>query len=147
MTRFVLDNSVAMRWLMPSVKRSDQRYAEQVLKSMNKSDVLVPELWYVEASSVLLCAERKGEITIAQTEAFTSQLEKLPITVDSSTWKQSFGRTMTLARAYSLSGYDAAYLELAVRKSLTLASLDRKLVKAAEKAGISIYLKEKGKKA
>ena len=144
MTRFVLDNSVAMRWFIPSLKQSDQQYAEHVLRSMNEeSDALVPELWYLEASNVLLSAERNGEITIAQTEAFTSQLENLPITVDSSTWRQSFARTMVLARSYGLSSYDAAYLELAVRESLTLASLDGTLVKAAEKAGVSIYLKEK----
>ena len=142
MTRFVLDNSVAMRWFIPSLKQPDQQYAEHVLRSMNESDALVPELWYLEASNVLLGAERNGEITIAQTEAFTSQLENLPITVDSSTWRQSFARTMVLASSYGLSSYDAAYLELAVRESLTLASLDRTLVKAVEKAGVSIYLKE-----
>ena len=114
---------------------------------MNESDALVPELWYLEASNVLLSAERNGEITIAQTEAFTSQLENLPITVDSSTWRQSFARTMVLARSYGLSSYDAAYLELAVRESLTLASLDRTLVKAAEKAGIGIYLEEEQENA
>lgn len=48
-----------------------------------------------------------------------------------------------LARSYGISRYDAAYLDLAVRESLTLASLDRTLVKAAEKAGVSIYLKER----
>ena len=70
MTRFVLDNSVAMRWFIPSLKQSDQQYAELVLRSMNESDALVPELWYLEASNVLLSAERNGEITIAQTEGF-----------------------------------------------------------------------------
>ena len=146
MTRFVLDNSVAMRWLMASLKQSDQQYAKRVLKSMKKAVALVPELWYLEALNALLCAERKGKITTAQTKAFTSQLENLPITVDSSTWRQSFGQTMDLARVYSLSSYDAAYLELAVREFLTLATLDEKLVKAAKKAGVNIYLKVKGKK-
>ncbi len=94
---------------------------------MNESDALVPELWYLEASNVLLGSERNGEVTVGQVEAFTSQLESLPITVDSSTWKQPFGRTMDLARSYSLSSYDAAYLELAICESLMLASLDRTL--------------------
>ena len=151
MTRFVLDNSVAMRWFMPSLEQSDQQYAERVLKSMDESEVgaLVPELWYLEVSNVLLGAERNGEVTVTvgQVEIFTSQLENLPITVDSSTQKQSFSQIMDLARSYNLSSYDAAYLELAIRESLMLASLDRKLVKAAEKAGVNIYLKEKRKKA
>ncbi|MCY4262872.1 MAG: type II toxin-antitoxin system VapC family toxin [Candidatus Dadabacteria bacterium] len=120
---------------MPSIKKSDQQYSE--------SDALVLELWYLEASNVLLSAERNGDITLAQTDAFTSQLEDLPITVDSSTWRQSFTRTMTFAPSYGLSNYDTSYLELAVRESLMLASLDRTLLKAAQKAGVSIYLKEK----
>ena len=116
---------------------------------MDESEVgaLVPELWYLEVSNVLLGAERNSEVTVGQVEIFTSQLENLPITVDSSTQKQSFSQIMDLARSYNLSSYDAAYLELAIRESLMLASLDRKLVKAAEKAGANIYLKEKRKKA
>ena len=144
MTRFVLDNSVAMRWLIASLKQSDQQYAQRVLKSMKKkADALVPELWYLEVSNALLCAERNGKITTAETKAFTSELENLPITVDSSMRKQSFGQTIALARDYNLSSYDAAYLELAVRESLTLASLDKKLIKAARKEGVNIYLKGK----
>lgn len=82
-----------------------------------------------------LVLKKKGEIAIAQTEAFTSQLENLPISVDSSTWRQPFGRTMVLARSCGLSSYDAACLELAVRESLMLAGLDRTLVGAAERGG------------
>ncbi|MCY3985788.1 MAG: hypothetical protein OXF23_01935 [Candidatus Dadabacteria bacterium] len=52
---------------MPSLKKSDQQYAERVLRSMSESDALVPKLWYLEASNVLLSAERNGDITLAQT--------------------------------------------------------------------------------
>ena len=142
MTRFVLDNSVVMRWFTPSSNHSDRHYADRVLESMNESEAVVPGLFYLEASNVLVCSERRGETTIVQTEDFVSRLRDMPIEVDSSTWKQSFSRTMTLARVYGLSSYDAAYLELAVRESLMLASLDRTLIKAAEKAGVGIYLEE-----
>ena len=149
MTRFVLDNSVVMRWFTPSSKQSDWHYAERVLESMKEAEAVVPGLLYLEASNVLICTERNGEVTVTvgQVEIFTSQLENLPITVDSSTQKQSFSQIMDLARSYNLSSYDAAYLELAIRESLMLASLDRKLVKAAEKAGVNIYLKEKKKES
>ena len=110
---------------------------------MKEAEAVVPRLLYLEASNVLICAERRGEVTIAQTEDFVSRLRDMPIKADSSTWEQSFSRIMTLARAYDLSSYDAAYLELAMRESLMLASLDKMLVKAAEKAGVGIYLKEK----
>ena len=59
--RFVLGHSVAMHWLAPSLKQSDQQYAERALKSMNESDALVPELCMVpRASNVLLSVERNG---------------------------------------------------------------------------------------
>ena len=47
MTEFVLDNSVAMRWLIESEKKADQRYAESVLKSMIYTDAIVPDLWHL----------------------------------------------------------------------------------------------------
>ena len=140
MTEFVLDNSVAMRWLLASNKASDQKYAETVLESMVRATAVVPNLWHLEAANVLLEATRRKEINVAEAERFTSQLESLPIAVDSMTAHQSFGHGMTLAAAYGLSSYDAAYLELALREGLPLASLDKGLIRAAKKADIEIYL-------
>ncbi|MEH6584399.1 MAG: type II toxin-antitoxin system VapC family toxin, partial [Halioglobus sp.] len=74
-------------------------------------------------------------------ERFTTQLENLPITVDTLTAHQVFGHTMSLAKAYRLSGYDAAYLELALREGLPLATLDKDLLKAARRSDIELYLK------
>ncbi len=136
---FVLDNSVAMRWLLESPKKSDQVYAEKVLKSLIHEDVLVPYLWHLEAGNVLLGAEKRGDISIGEVEGFIAQLENLPIHVDPLTSHSAFTRTMVLARAYKLSSYDAAYLELAVRKGVPLATLDKDLIKAAKKAEVEIY--------
>lgn len=136
---FVLDNSVAMRWLLKSGKASDQTYAEKVLMQLSGEDAFVPNLWHLEACNVLLGAEKRLEVTIGEIEGFISQLENLPIQTDSLTAHQSFSRTLALARAYKLSSYDAAYLELAVREGLPLASLDKNLVKAAKKSGVEIY--------
>ncbi len=141
MTDFVLDNSVAMRWLLESEKNSDQKYAESVLKSMANSNAHVPNLWQLEAISVLIGAEKRCETSLGEIEKFISQLENLPIHTDPSTARHAFNRTLTLARAYNISSYDASYLELAVRERLPLASLDKKLVKAARKADLEIYLK------
>lgn len=141
MTGFVLDNSVAMRWLLESNKASDQEYAEKVLKSLSGDDALVPNLWHLEASNVLLGAEKREEITIGEVEGFISQLENLPIQVDPLTAHQSFSRILALGRAYNLSSYDAAYLELAIREGLPLATLDKNLAKAAKKSEVEIYLK------
>ena len=141
MTDFVLDNSVAMRWLLESEKNSDQEYALNILKSMKDYNALVPSLWHLEAVSVLLGAEKRFEINLGEIERFISQLENLPIHTDPLTAHQAFSRTITLARAYNISSYDASYLELAMREGLPLASLDKKLVKAAKKADIEIYKK------
>lgn len=141
MTAFVLDNSVAMRWLLASDKASDQRYADSVLISLANAEALVPNLWHLEAANVLLGASNRGDIEISDLERFTVQLENLPITVDTLTANQVFGHTISLARAYRLSSYDAAYLEVALREGLPLATLDKDLRKAALRAGIDIYLK------
>ena len=140
MTDFVLDTSVAMRWLLASNKTADQAYAEKVLKSFVEREALVPNLWHLEAANVLLGTEKNSELSVGEVEGFISQLENLPIHVDSLTSHQAFNRTLALGRAYKLSSYDAAYLELAIRKGLSLATLDKYLVKVAKKVGIDIYM-------
>jgi predicted nucleic acid-binding protein len=140
MSAFVLDNSVSMRWLLESNKKSDQVYAESVLKSLIDSEALIPNLWHLEASNVLLGAEKRKEVGTGEVERFISQLENLPLRVDAFTYQKSLNRIMVLARSYKLSSYDAAYLELALREGLPLATLDREMIKAARKAGVDIYL-------
>jgi len=141
MNAFVLDNSVAMRWLLASGKVSDQKYAESVLKSLANAEAIVPNLWHLEAANVLLSATNRKEIEISAVEQFTVQLENLPIMVDTLTANQVFGHTISLAKAYRLSSYDAAYLELALRDGLPLATLDKDLLRAAKRSNIDIYLK------
>ncbi|VAW86905.1 hypothetical protein MNBD_GAMMA16-1046 [hydrothermal vent metagenome] len=141
MTVFVLDNSVAMRWLLESEKLADQKYAENVLKSFTGADALVPNLWHLEVVNVLLGAEKRLEVNSGEIECFISQLENLPVHVDPFTSRQAFNRMLALARPYKLSSYDAAYLELAVREGLPLATLDKGMIKAAKKADVPIYLK------
>jgi predicted nucleic acid-binding protein len=141
MTAFVLDKSVAMRWLLASNKVADQRYAESVLQSLVDAEAVVPSLWHLQAADVLLSASNRNDVEISEVERFTTQLENLPISVDTLTANQVFCHTMSLARAYRLSSYAAAYLELALREGLPLATLDKDLLKAARKSDIEIYLK------
>jgi len=140
MSEFVLDNSVAMRWFMPSTKEQDQVYSYRVLNSFSNSSALVPNLWHLEAVSALLGSERRGENTEGKIERYLIALDKLPIFVDPLTVHNSFGRTLLLARAFNLSSYDASYLELAIRESLPIATLDKAVTKAAIKSGVAIYL-------
>lgn len=141
MTYFVLDNSVAMRWLLASDKSADQKYAIAALQSLQGATALVPTLWHLEAANVLLGAKNKNQVSVADVERFISQLQVLPIQTDPLTSKQALGSTLSLAQAYNLSSYDAAYLELALREGVPLATLDKDLLKAARKAKVDIYLK------
>ena len=140
MNRYVLDNSVAMRWLLASPKKTDQTYAEKVLQSLVETEAVVPHLWHLEAANVLLGAEKRGELETGEVERFLAQLESLPIQVDPLTAHQAFSRTLGLSRAYKLSSYDAAYLELSIREGLPLATLDKDLRKAAKQADVPLYL-------
>jgi predicted nucleic acid-binding protein len=140
MSQFVLDNSVAMRWLLASQKATDQAYAERILHSFIDAEAVVPHLWHLEATNVLLGAERSGALNSGEVERFIVQLEVLPIQRDTLTARQAFSRTLGLARAYKLSSYDAAYLELALREGLPLATLDKALKKAAKQADVTLYL-------
>jgi predicted nucleic acid-binding protein len=140
-TVFVLDNSVAMRWLLATEKRADQVYAESVLSSLTEAQALVPGLWHLEVCNVSLGAERRGDTTAGEVEAFLAHLEELPVRVDPMSSAKAFSRILGLARSYALSAYDAAYLELAIREHAPLATLDKSLRKAATRAGVPLYLR------
>jgi len=132
---FVLDNSVTMRWCFGDGKASDLAYASKVLDAMHDSYALVPSIWGLEVANVLARAESQKFITEARSEAFLARLRRLQIETDPETFTQSLTATLQIARRYRLSSYDAAYLELALREGLPLATLDADLRKAAKQAG------------
>ncbi len=130
--RFVLDCSVTMAWCFSD--ESDD-YAEAVLDSFGRGEALVPALWPLEVANVLLVAERRHRLTEAQAMRFVDLLGALPITVDKDTPDYALGSVLLIAREHHLSSYDAAYLELAMRVGLPLASRDATLTKAARRSG------------
>lgn len=136
---FVLDNSVAMCWLLGNGRPADVAYAHKVLDALQGEVAIVPGLWPLEAANVIAKAESKGLVTEARSQAFTAVLLRLNISVDPATASQALAATLGLARRYRLSAYDAAYLELALREGLTLATLDADLEKAAKKAGVKRF--------
>ena len=137
--RFVLDNSVSMCWLEPPLKPGDASYAVKVLKALTEAQALVPSLWALEAANVISKLESRGAITEARTQGFIALLGRLNIVEDVATAKHALGETLNLARRFKLSSYDAAYLELALRSGLAIATLDANLAKAAKKAGVLLY--------
>ena len=136
---FVLDNSVAMRWYFGDGSAADLSYASQVLDAMNSATAVVPGLWGLEVANVLARAEAAGLVSEARSQTFIGMLEKLELSVDPATPAHALGATLQLARRYRLSAYDAAYLELALRTGLPLATLDEKLTKAVHKAGVKRF--------
>ena len=138
--RFVLDNSVAMRWLLRDGSQERLDYANKILALLEQPDgeAVVPGIWALEAADVIVKAQSRGLVTEARSSAFIGLLEEMFITVDASTAGRALGDTLQLARRFKLSSYDAAYLELALREGLPLATLDAALRDAMLQTGGSL---------
>jgi len=138
--RFVLDNSVAMRWLLRDGSQKRLDYANKILALLEQPDgeAVVPGIWALEAADVIVKAQSKGLVTEARSSAFIGLLEEMFITVDASTAGRALGDTLQLARRFRLPSYDAAYLELALREGLPLATLDAALRDAMLQTGGSL---------
>jgi predicted nucleic acid-binding protein len=134
-TAFVLDCSIAMSWCFAD---ECDAYAESVLDQLRSAQAVVPSLWRLEAANVLLVAERRGRITRSESTRLTSFLTELPIMVDEESALRGLGIVLDLGRDHGLTAYDAAYLELAIRLGVPLATLDRQLSEAARSAGVSL---------
>ncbi len=135
MSALVLDCSVAMAWCFEDQTTA---FTEAVLDAVVAGGALVPCLWPLEAANVLLVAERKRKVGEAQATQLLHRLLALPIQLETGGDRESWARVHALGRAHALSSYDAAYLDLAIRTGLPLATLDRDLKKAAERAGVPL---------
>jgi predicted nucleic acid-binding protein len=133
---FVLDCSVVFSWYFADELNE---YADAVAASLANAEALVPSHWSLEVANVLLTGERRKRSSEVQASIFIATLAALPIKPDSQTATQAMSTIIGLARNHNLSSYDAAYLELAVRHSLPLATLDKVLSSAAKTMGIAIY--------
>ena len=130
--RFVLDNSVVMRWLLKDGSDERLAYAARVLELLTQDtgEAVVPGIWPLEVANVLVKAQARGLVSEARATAFAGLLGEMAITLDPSTASRALGDTLQLARRFKLSSYDAAYLELALREGLPLATLDADLQSA-----------------
>lgn len=135
MTDIVLDASVALSWCF---KNEATAAADRILERLAAEAASVPVIWSLEMANVLVLGERRGRITPARTGEFIALLESLPIVVDEETSSRALGRVLDLARAEGLTAYDAAYLELAIRLGVPLASKEADLCDAAERLGVNV---------
>ncbi len=138
--RFVLDNSVSMRWLFGDGGAADLAYAERILHLFEDAEnaAIVPAIWPLEVVNVIVRAEARGWLTESRGAEFVGLLNAMAIDVDHATTARAMTDTLQLARRFGLSAYDASYLELALRQGLALATLDSDLRAAATKVGTSM---------
>ena len=137
MNRLVIDNSVVMSWFF-----NDEAgpYTEGVLESLSSHMCIVPSIWPLEVANVLLVGQRRGRCSEADAGRFVTLLEALPLSIDGRTSERALHEVYQLAREYSLTSYDAAYLELAMREGIPLATQDKQLRNAASNAGVRIFI-------
>lgn len=131
----VLDSSVTLAWVY------EDETTEAVLSVfalLKRAGAWVPSLWRLEVANVLEMSVRRGVREAAFREATLSDLAGLPIHVDPETDHHAWGATRRIAAQHGLTLYDAAYLELARRRGLPLATLDKALRRAAETEGVSL---------
>jgi predicted nucleic acid-binding protein len=135
MTDLVLDASVALAWCF---KNEATAAADGVLENLATATASVPAIWHLEIANVLTLSERRRRITPANSAEFIALLETLAIRVDEETSVRALGRVLDVAREERLTAYDAAYLELAMRLGVPLASKDGELCDAAERLGVGV---------
>jgi len=137
MTGLVLDCSVAVAWCFEDEASPE---TDAILERVRDGGALVPALWHLELGNVLVQAERRQRLSAAATTTRLELIAALPICTDDETPARALRDVLALARASGLTTYDAAYLELAMRMGLPLASRDRALVQAAARAGVANLL-------
>ncbi len=138
MAAFVLDASVAISWRFPGDPAEDTAYSRRVLSELAVNDAIVPEIWAFEiANSIFVSYSKRKRITEQQIHEYLDLLKALPIRVET----QSLWANVDLesvARRQNLAAYDAAYLDLALRTNLVLATSDDLLRQAAIAEGIAV---------
>jgi predicted nucleic acid-binding protein len=132
----VLDASVALAWMLPG--EVDAAQAKRLIGAVADAGAVVPSHWRLEVANTLLMAERRGRLPPEEVAGLLARLAVLTITIDPETAARAWDACPDLVRRHRLSLYDAAYLELARRKGLPLASFDGPLRRAAEAEGVAL---------
>ena len=135
MSGLVIDASSVLSWCFED---EGGPAADALIESVAAAGAAVPDMWSLEIANGLVMGERRGRITPADSAAFIAMIEDLPIITDRASGPRAMHETLSLAREHGLTAYDAAYLELAMRLGLPLATGDRSLGAAAQRAGVGL---------
>ena len=138
MAVFVLDASVAISWCFPGDPTENTPYNQAVLKRLAVDDAVVPEIWAFEiANSIFVSYSKRKRITEQQVREYLALLKALPIRIEAQTLWANVDLE-SLARRRNLAAYDTAYLRLAQRTNLALATSDGPLRDAAIAEGVAV---------
>lgn len=129
----VVDASAALSYLLPD---EESFPGNELLLSLVYHDPIAPSIFWYEVRNALVINERRNRLSLEQSERFLAMLDKLAIDLRE---PGSNLAVLELARKHRLSVYDAAYLNLALDHSAILASLDKKLLKAAHAENIRVF--------
>jgi predicted nucleic acid-binding protein len=131
----IVDASITMTWCFGGELTPEGR---ELLDRIGTGSAAVPAIWPLEIANVLAVAERRGRLAPADISEFIALLAGLDISVDGETASRGLSDILNLARRENLSSYAAAYLELAMRLGLPLATRDAALAGAARRCGITV---------
>ena len=136
---FVLDSSFALAWVLKDEKTPE---TDRILDSLGDGAIAyAPAVWRWEVANALLSIERRKRAAQSEVNKYLSLFQTLPIEIDEMAQDQAWSATQLLARKHHLTSYDAAYLELAVRRGLPLASLDSPLQIASKAEKVKLLLR------
>lgn len=140
MNSFVLDCCTAADWFIYTSDIVPNDYPKAILNLLEQEDSLaiVPYLWHYEFSNALVGIRKRNKIPEAKVRDFISSLKALPIEVESEPINLLSHELTDLAQYYQLTACDAAYLDLALRKGIPLATQDKALIQAMKKAGVPL---------
>ena len=131
----VIDASVALRWFL---QEEHSPASDHLFAQVAEVGAIVPSLWRLEIANALQVAVRRNRIDRAYRDATIQRAGRLPIDVDPETDTHAWTRTLHLSERHNITVYDAAYLELALRRGLPLATRDHDLAKAAIASGVTV---------
>jgi predicted nucleic acid-binding protein len=131
----VIDSSIALSWCFEDEASPE---TDVLFERVRDDGAIVPELWPLEVSNVLLQAHRRGRISAGDMALRLELMAGLPLAIDPETAGRAWREILVTARETGLSVYDAAYLELAVRRGLPLLTKDGELASAARKLAVTV---------
>ncbi|MGK7865744.1 type II toxin-antitoxin system VapC family toxin [Falsiroseomonas sp. E2-1-a20] len=135
MTALVLDASATAPWFL--IDEADAA-SDALLLRVAQSGALVPAIWHFEVASILRSAERRSRFSVELADQVYGRLATTPISTEMPELGLLARRLHHLARQHALTPYDAAYLDLAIRRRLPLATRDAALIRAAPLEGVPL---------